>query len=87
MACLYGWRQATCVLSAFISLLEVLPSHQRMGIAAREPDPLERLDTEIKRRTNVVGIFPNDAAIAHAQKRCSSRPLLALVAFPLAAAV
>lgn len=27
-------------------------------------NPLERLNAKIKRRTNVAGIFPNDAAIA-----------------------
>lgn len=28
-------------------------------------NPIKRLDGEIKRRTNVVGIFPNAAAITH----------------------
>jgi putative transposase len=37
------------------------PKAHRVQIAST--NPLERLNAEVKRRTNVVGIFPNDAAI------------------------
>lgn len=37
------------------------PKAHRKQIAST--NPLERLNAEIKRRTDVVGIFPNDAAI------------------------
>ena len=37
------------------------PKAHRVQIAST--NPLERLNAEIKRRTNVVGIFPNDASI------------------------
>ena len=37
------------------------PKAHRTQIAST--NPLERLNAEIKRRTDVVGIFPNDAAI------------------------
>ena len=36
--------------------------HRRAGMEAACDDPLERLNKEFKRRNNVVGIFPNDAA-------------------------
>ena len=35
----------------------------RFKLQIHSTNPLERLNAEIKRRTNVVGIFPNDAAI------------------------
>ena len=37
------------------------PKAHRLQI--HSTNPLERLNAEIKRRTNVVGIFPNDASI------------------------
>jgi putative transposase len=37
------------------------PKAHRLKI--HSTNPLERLNAEIKRRTDVVGIFPNDAAI------------------------
>jgi len=44
-------------------LLVCLHSPQEHWRKVWSTNPLERLNKVIKRRTNVVGIFPNDAAI------------------------
>jgi putative transposase len=39
------------------------PSPSTTGDSLHSTNPLERLNGEIKRRTDVVAIFPNEAAI------------------------
>jgi transposase-like protein len=47
-----------------------LPKAHRTQI--HSTNPLERLNAEIKRRTDVVGIFPNDAAVTASSAHCCS---------------
>jgi len=56
-------KLATCMDTAENDVLAFMTFPRAHWAQIYSTNPLERLNAEIKRRTNVVGIFPNDAAI------------------------
>jgi putative transposase len=56
-------KLATCMDDAENDVLAFMTFPRSHWPQIYSTNPLERLNAEIKRRTNVVGIFPNDAAI------------------------
>ena len=54
---------ATCIDEAEQDLLAFMTFPKEHWTKIHSKNPLERLNKEIKRRTNVVGIFPNEDAI------------------------
>ncbi len=67
-------KLASCMDEAENDVLAFMTFPRAHRAQIYSTNPLERLNAEIKRRTNVVGIFPTDASITRAWSApCSSR--------------
>ena len=56
-------KRAALMDAAEQDVLAFMTFHEDHWSKIHSTNPLERLNKEIKRRTNVVGIFPNEVAI------------------------
>jgi putative transposase len=58
------WRQlAACIGDSEVDVLAYMSFPEQHRAKLPSTNPLERLNKEVKRRADVVGIFPNEAAI------------------------